>query len=1573
MNKVFRIIWSSVKDKWIVVSEKATAKGCPIFTVGALSFGALVATLSPAFALDPGALPTGGQITSGTATIATSGAQMTINQSTQQLIANWSTFNIGQDAAVRFEQPDVSSSALNRISDQNPSQIMGSLSATGKVMLVNPSGILFGKTARVDVGGLVASSLDMLDSDFLDGKYRFVNSGSAGDVINQGVITTSQQGVVAMIAPKVINEGTITAEGGSVVLAAGNKLSVDFTGDGLISYTVDQGAVDALVENQGLVKADGGMVVMTAKAADALTSSVVNNSGVIEANTLLQKGGRIILDAEEGQTTVSGTLDASSTDAKGGTVIATGTRVLVTDGAHLTASGATGGGKVLVGGSWQNRDSSVHQATGTIVEQGALLEANATDAGNGGTVVAWSDVNNPDSVTRAYGTFEAKGGPNGGNGGRIETSGHWMDVDGSQGGASATDGKPGVWLFDPADVIIQNTNSNGTWSGANPDVWSPTTGSSSSQIRASNITSRLENGTNVTITTTSTGSGNGDITVNSAITQSKSYYSPTLTLTADGNIHINASLGSINSSNDRTLNIVLNSGGYIDGSTSGIIQGGGTTIFNVGSGSGTFAGVIKNNNRTFGAFSRSVTKSGAGTLNLSATNTYTGLTTISAGTLTIGGSGSLGSGNYANDITNSGSFVYNSSANQTLSGVITGTGSLTMLGPGTLTLSNAFGTNSYSGGTTISGGTLALGANGQLYNYSSVTINGGTLAIGGFSESVGDLTLTSGAITGTPGTGYLKTNSANFIVNNTSDVSISANLDSAYGLIKSGSGTLTLSGDNTYTGGTGINGGKVSLASSGALGSSGTISFGGGTLQYSSSNTTDYSNRFSSAASQAYSIDTNAQSVTFANSLTSSGGSLTKLGAGTLTLSGANTYDGGSNLNAGTLSLGSGGALGSSGTISFGGGTLQYSSANTTDYSNRFSSAASQAYSIDTNAQSVTFANSLTSSGGTLTKLGEGTLTLGAVNTYTGSTNINAGTLKLGTSAFSGLNSALGSTSGGTTVVNGAALDLNGYNLRTAEPLTLNGTGISGGGALLNSGGPGAEYLGNITLGSDSSIVANAGYFNIGSTAANTISLAGHVLTLGGTAAGNQGYNGIVISTIQGSGSLIKSGTGTWCVMDNAYNGATQINGGKLNISSSTSLGASGTISFGGGTLQYSSLPSNTYDFSSRFSTGSNQAYSIETSHYSVTFASNLTSNGGSLTKLGTGSLILTGTNTYTGTTTVNGGTLQVGNGGATGTLGSGAVTSNATLLFKRSGDVSLSSLVSNTGVIGGTGNVNAEIGGNFTVDRTITLTGSDSSISLAAGVNVAAGTSTGGDVTLSNNITTSSTGTLSIYQGNPNTTNLSSKMFGADGATRYKHYNVAYGSSPAKQTGTRNFYYRKSASNLTVSGVTATKTFDGFVSAMGATFSGGSVSGANDDDSIVMSDLTLASATFGGAHAGTRSLSASYTLKPLTSAGWCISGYSVNNYTGSSAGTITAKAVTVGGTIDASNKTFDGYVVASGSTLTAGTPSGLISTDTAAGTLSGYTLAFSSAHAASGLTVSASGSTAGLGSITGAGGDGTS
>jgi autotransporter-associated beta strand protein len=404
------------------------------------------------------------------------------------------------------------------------------------------------------------------------------------------------------------------------------------------------------------------------------------------------------------------------------------------------------------------------------------------------------------------------------------------------------------------------------------------------------------------------------------------------TLTINADLKINAALALTNNSGN-----LFTIGGALD-------TNGKATTFN-GSGNTTVTGIISGGG--------DLTKAGGGTLTFSGVNTYNGVTTISGGILSVATIGNGGvAGNLGKATSNAGNIVFDGGSlqytgatastdrnftinagktatidvttnNLTISGASTNTtGALTKIGAGTLTLSGA---NLYTGLTTVSAGTLAYGAN-NVISTGGITVNGATAVLdlgASHTDTVGTVTLAGGGnITGT-GTSAL-TSTGTFEMQSGSASAILAG--SGIVLNKTTSGTVTLSGANTYTGGSNINGGTLNVGSSGALGSSGTISFGGGTLQYSASNTTDYSNRFSTAASQAYSIDTNGQNVTYATALTSSGGTLSKTGSGTLTLTGTNTFNGATTVSGGTLLLSgsSGAALGSTSSITVNsGGTLQ--------------------------------------------------------------------------------------------------------------------------------------------------------------------------------------------------------------------------------------------------------------------------------------------------------------------------------------------------------------------------------------------------------------------------------------------------------------------------------------------------------------------------------------------------------------------------------------------------------------------------------------------------------------------------
>jgi len=457
MNTVFRIVWSHARNAWMVVCELARSGGKSATTGNrrpTLTALGLIALSSLSYAAPPAtnALPTGGQIVAGQGAIAQSGNALTVTQNTQKLITNWQSFDIGKNASVSFNQPNASSVALNRITGQNPSQIFGSLTANGQVMLINPAGIVFGQGSQVNVGSMVASTLNLSDQSFLAGNYRF--SGSGGEILNQGQITANG-GVVALIAPVVKNEGSIRTPQGSTVLAAGNDVSLDFGGDGLMAVTVNQSTLDTLAQNQGLIQADGGAVILTAGAARDLMSGAVNNTGIIEARALAASNGRILL--EGGTTTASGTLDASGKQAgeHGGTVTLLGNKVGLFSGAQVDVSGDSGGGTALIGGNWQGKGVEVN-AQRTYVAETAHIDANATGNGDGGKVVVWSD-----DSTRYYGRITAQGGAAGGNGGQVEVSGKKnLDFNGRV-DTSAAQGQGGSLLLDPTNITVATFNPGG--------------------------------------------------------------------------------------------------------------------------------------------------------------------------------------------------------------------------------------------------------------------------------------------------------------------------------------------------------------------------------------------------------------------------------------------------------------------------------------------------------------------------------------------------------------------------------------------------------------------------------------------------------------------------------------------------------------------------------------------------------------------------------------------------------------------------------------------------------------------------------------------------------------------------------------------------------------------------------------------------------------------------------------------------------------------------------------------------------------------------------------------------------
>ena len=637
------------------------------------------------------AMPANGEVTAGSAIISQAGSVMTIQQQTAQAAINWQAFNIAANEKVHFLQPGSNAIALNRVIGNNSSAIYGQLTANGKVFLVNQNGVYFAPGAQVNVGGLVASTLSITDADFLAGKYNFVNQGGAQGVVNQGTIIANNQGLVSLLAPEVKNEGIIVAKKGSVILAAGNQATLDFAGDGKVQLALEPGALQAMVDNKGLIEADGGVVLMTARAGQDLTSSVVNQSGVIHARSLDGITGAVTLNAVDGKVQVAGKIDVSGTGTKGGAVDVFGKAITLANGANIDASGNTGGGKVRIGGDWQGTGDAPHAQT-VAIDQGTVIHADALTAGNGGTVAVWSD-----GTTRFDGTISAKGGTVRGDGGQVETSGHVLQANGLV-DASAAKGKSGEWLLDPYNVTITSSGGSGSSGTYVPS-------GNDSTVDVNTINGALNGGTSVTIKTGavpgagSTGTQDGNITVNATVTKT-SGADATLTLQAHNNIIVNADITStLNKLNvDLHADTDATSGGTITvNSGKNIITNGGSVLLHGGAGTAGYA-INQINDATPGVDIQGNITTGGGAITIYGQSTASAPNAVGvslAGALNSGG----GAININGFLSNNGSD--SSSASVKVNGSIDA-------GTGTVAIS---GKNDRTGGQGIA---LSLSSTGQV-------------------------------------------------------------------------------------------------------------------------------------------------------------------------------------------------------------------------------------------------------------------------------------------------------------------------------------------------------------------------------------------------------------------------------------------------------------------------------------------------------------------------------------------------------------------------------------------------------------------------------------------------------------------------------------------------------------------------------------------------------------------------------------------------------------------------------------------------------------------------------------------
>ncbi len=751
-----------------------------------------------------------------------------------------------------------------------------------------------------------------------------------------------------------------------------------------------------------------------------------------------------------------------------------------------------------------------------------------------------------------------------------------------------------------------------------------------------------------------------------------------------GTVTVDNSLGGVTSAG---MQFATN--GYtVNGNAIDLVEtttGAGSATIRVGDGTTAGSGYVG----TIGSVlqgSTGITKTDMGTLVLAGNNTYTGGTTISAGTLQLGNGGT--SGSVAGNILNNSTLAFNRSDTANYAGVISGNGAVQQVGLGTTALT---GTNTYSGITTILNGTLQVG-------------NGGTTG-----------TLGSGTVTvTTPGT----------LAFNRSDTNTYGGVVSGTGkLAQNGSGTTVLTGANTYTGDTIINAGTLQVGSGGAI--SGHVT-NNGVLSFNS-NSYGYSGVISGSGS-------------------------VQLDGGYTALGGANTYTGGTTINAGTLGIASDANLGAaSSSLTLNGGTL--------------STNAVLNHDIAVTARNGTLTGSATLNGkisgpGVLVFMGGSyggsgsgyTFTVNGSNAnYSGGTIITgAGTVivgradALGTGTITAYNTSFPNYgSGGTlrttadmTLANNIVLgntspsaSMNSLELNqdTGTTLTLTGninnTGYFGSSGLAKTGA-GTLILTNASwTGGGFPVRVNQGRLQIG-TGGTVGTISGVPVALNGwsTLAVNLS-NTTNIGSITGYGSLEQNGTGTTVLTsDNSYAGTTTINAGTLQVGTGAAAGTLGS----GAVTNNSSLIFNRSD--------------------SYTYGG-VISGSGTLQQNGSGTTVLTGANTYTGLTTINAGTLQLGNGGTSGSL-LGDIVNNGMLAINRSDSVTLSDFISGTGGLqqNGTGSTiltgNNSYKGSTTVSSGSLIVNGDQSAATGA-TTVASGAKLGGTGTLGGNVTIASDGIL--------------------------------------------------------------------------------------------------------------------------------------------------------------------------------------------------------------------------------------
>jgi filamentous hemagglutinin family protein len=1168
--------------------------------------------------------PGSGTVVNGQGSITNPNATTTlINQQSNQLTINWTSFNIASNETVRFVQPSSSSIALNNILSQSPSQIFGQLDANGRVVLINPNGIIFGRTAQLNVGSLIASSMELKSYDPATGHLSFQSlGGHPGLIDNEGSIT-AHGGSVALLGGTVLNNGLVVADYGTVAMGAGTVATLDFYGGGLLRLQVNgdvktnpTGAA-AAVQNNGSIQANGGQVLLTAAATQDVFASAVNNTGVIRASRIDNVGGVIELAGPDGVVANSGTLDASGKGASstGGTVKVTGHDVGLFGNSTISASGPAGGGTVLVGGGFHGADASVEDASRTYVGAGTTINADATTSGDGGKVAVWSN-----DGTRYYGSISARGAGQGA-GGMAEVSGEaYLDFDG-QADMGASSGRMGTLLLDPAQITIEHgtsgTDTNISVSGSGP--FSDTSSGSGSVLTDGTINTQLDTA-NVTVTTTSTTDGilisgtagpvvlgpaaanANTLTLNSAADIS---WDAPWTYTNTGQLTLYAPSSSISTSlstNTITLGgaspLLMQAGTGIGSGSVAIETIGLTSVAATNATGGIYIDNSGSGNVTVASLTNPVTASpvtglsapggsdidltnDAGSISESGAliSTTGTLATVSVGGTTLGGQNSVGTFNATN--TGSGNVSLTNTQALTISGISQSGGGLVSVGNTggtTLTGTVSAGTGSVSLADTT--GSLALGANNV--SGAGVTLRGVGVTQSGLSTvdaGSGDILVNGGGgAVNMAGTLTTTSNSATAAtVRNASTVLLPAITTGSGGTTTIGagdiSGTVSQTSLTTLSTGTlaGNTQGTVTLASA-ALPKVGAFTSTGFTL-----NDSDPLSITGALAGGAGGVNlTSSGAISETGGRISTTGTLTTNTVGGTGLTGANSVSGfnATNTTAGDVSLTNAGALTITGISQAGGGGVTVSNAGGITVAGTVSAGAGSLVLGDSTGPLALGASNLSGTGVTLQAVGVTQSAASTVDAASGDLLVAGGG---GAIDMAGALTTTSSSLTAVTVQNASTVALPAITTGSGGTTTIGAGDITGavtqsGSTAISTGTLTGDTQGTVSLG-NATIPTVAAFTSAGFTLNDNDA----VSITGAVAGGAGGVNLTSSGAIQENGGQIST---TGALTTNTAGGetlngsnavstftATDATNGAVNLTNGAALTITGLSQSGGGAV----------------------------------------------------------------------------------------------------------------------------------------------------------------------------------------------------------------------------------------------------------------------------------------------------------------------------------------------------------------------------------------------------------------------